>query len=110
MATMPHCDSRVLHAPGECEYCDGWPQAQQYRQITRIAFTGHDPQPGELPCPSTLTRSLTDIEHWPGNRAKPPPDSSWLTTPELCREDAYTSFWDRLRIRAVKRRWNRPSR
>lgn len=83
MAAMPHCDTRVLHAPSECEYCDRYPDWQEYRCLMRIAFTGHEPQPGELPCPSTATRSLEAVNRWPGNQARPPADTSWLQTPEV---------------------------
>jgi hypothetical protein len=78
MATMPHCDSRVLHTPGECAFCDQYPAWQEYRQVMGIAFTGHEPRPDELPCPSTLRRSMEDIQAWSGNRPKPPADTSWL--------------------------------
>lgn len=45
---FPHCDSRVLHAPGECEFCDRHPDWQELRKSWGIAFTGHQPQ-GVLP-------------------------------------------------------------
>jgi hypothetical protein len=41
---FPHCDSAVLHAPGECEYCDGRPEWQSLREAWGIAFTGHAPR------------------------------------------------------------------
>jgi len=44
----PHCDSRVLHAPGECEFCDQRPEWQALRQAWGIAFTGHVPK-ADLP-------------------------------------------------------------
>lgn len=68
MATMPHCDARVLHAPGECEYCDRYPDWQRLRQTWGVAFTGHDPTPDQVPCPSTVIRPLDVINAWPGNR------------------------------------------
>lgn len=40
----PHCDQRVLHAPGECEFCDARPEWQALRQAWGIAFTGHVPR------------------------------------------------------------------
>lgn len=40
---FPHCDQRILHAPGECEYCDANPQWQELRKAWGIAFTGHTP-------------------------------------------------------------------
>lgn len=42
--SFPHCDQAVLHAPGECEYCDGCPEWQSLREAWGIAFTGHVPQ------------------------------------------------------------------
>lgn len=68
-AAMPHCDERVLHAPGTCEYCDSYPAWQAARLMWGIAFTGQpatDAQP--LPCPSLLRRDLATIEAWPGNQ------------------------------------------
>jgi hypothetical protein len=66
----PHCDARVLHAPGECEYCDRHPEWQALRLLWGICFTGYEPDPGELPCPATVKRSLEVINKWPGNMAK----------------------------------------
>jgi hypothetical protein len=67
----PHCDSAVLHAPGECVYCDGYPEWQRYRQVAGIAFTGHPFKDGEISCPSELRRPIDDINRWPGNVARP---------------------------------------
>ncbi len=53
---FPHCDSRVLHAPGECEYCDAHPDWQALRINWHIAFTGYEPTDGELPCPAWYAR------------------------------------------------------
>lgn len=69
MAEMPHCDSTVLHAPGECEYCDLYPEWQKARKMWGIAFSGHDPVDGQLPCPSEVHRSRDVINRWPGNRS-----------------------------------------
>jgi len=69
-AAMPHCDSKVLHAPGECDYCDLWPIWQEARRMWGIAFTGHTPRDGEIWCPSELQRTLDNINEWPGNRPK----------------------------------------
>lgn len=30
-APYPHCNTEVLHAPGECVYCDMYPERQQAR-------------------------------------------------------------------------------
>lgn len=66
---FPHCDQRILHAPGECELCDEHPEWQELRSAWRICFTGYEPDKNELPCPATVTRSLSDINSWPGNTA-----------------------------------------
>lgn len=64
---MAHCDQTVLHAPGECQFCDHYPQAQALRQWWRINFTGHH-DPDKAPCPSTHFRSDETRDLWPGNR------------------------------------------
>lgn len=63
----PHCDSFVLHAPGECEYCDRYPVLQVARQRLNIAYTMHTPVYGERPCPATLLRPVEKINRWGGN-------------------------------------------
>jgi len=82
--SYPHCDPRVLHAPGECEYCDHYPEWQQERVENKVLFT-NDPRNAELvdaflkvgrlegefvPCPGMLARGDA-IKIWGGNRAKP---------------------------------------
>lgn len=69
MAYAPHCDQRVLHAPGECKYCDDRPEWQQARVVWGINFTGHN-EKGKLPCPATTERTVETIDKWPGNRAR----------------------------------------
>lgn len=69
---FPHCDSRVLHAPGECEYCDRHPEWQELREAWGINFTGHHLVANEygskyLPCPSEANRPLSKINQWDGN-------------------------------------------
>lgn len=66
---FPHCDQRVLHAPGECEYCDEHPDWQALRFAWGIAFTGYEPGPDELQCPATVRRPLGKINNWVGNVA-----------------------------------------
>lgn len=70
-APYPHCDSDVLHAPGECEFCDHYPDRQNERAVAGINFTGHS-DPDKSKCPSEMRRSLDTIERWPGNRASKP--------------------------------------
>jgi len=70
---FPHCDQRILHAPGECEYCDGHLEWQELRTAWGIAFTGHIPD-GEwikMPCPADADRpagSSSDHRRWGGNK------------------------------------------
>lgn len=63
----PHCDARVLHAPGQCWSCDGYPDWQLARKTWGINFTGQN-NPELLPCPATLKRAVETINLWPGNR------------------------------------------
>lgn len=65
---FPHCDQRVLHAPGECQYCDKHSEWQMLRQAWGIAFTGYDPEGTELPCPANHARG-DSVNKWYGNRA-----------------------------------------
>lgn len=76
---FPHCDSRVLHAPGECEYCDKHPEWQELRNMWNIAFTGHsydkngkpaitDEYRGPVqPCPAEAARGMESVNSWQGN-------------------------------------------
>lgn len=67
----PHCDSDVLHAPGECKYCDKFADSLQSMRITLgINFTGHN-DPNKLTCPAELRRSKQKIDRWHGNGAVP---------------------------------------
>lgn len=64
---MAHCDQSIMHAPGVCQYCDHYPQAQALREWWRINFTGeHDP--AKAPCPSTYFRSDETRDLWGGNK------------------------------------------
>lgn len=66
LGTIPHCDPRILHAPGECEFCDTHPDWQALRQVWGIAFTGYEPGETELPCPAMYARPEM-FERWGGN-------------------------------------------
>jgi hypothetical protein len=55
IAQFPHCDSRILHAPSECEYCDRHPEWQELREAWGIAFTGHPPRAGLPRCREPMT-------------------------------------------------------
>lgn len=63
---FPHCDSRILHAPGECEVCDNYSDWQELRKVWKINFTGHHDQ-GLQVCPAELARPIETIEKWYGN-------------------------------------------
>jgi hypothetical protein len=65
-AAHPHCDDLVLHAPGECRYCDEFPERQAMRFRNGVNFTGKL-EYGKRPCPSTERRPLEVIERWHGN-------------------------------------------
>jgi hypothetical protein len=89
----PHCDSRVLHAPGECEYCDGLPNLQYLRErVWRIAFTGR-PQEGYAPCPAEAGRGMRSINSWGGNQAMPPPMT--ITAPIVEGSERLKGLWDK---------------
>ena len=65
-AQFPHCDSRILHAPGECKYCDKYPDRQRLREVQGINFTGKS-DVTKSKCPAETARSLDIINHWRGN-------------------------------------------
>lgn len=65
---FPHCDAAVLHAPGECTYCDKHPDWQSLRHFWGIAYTGHEPAEHEVPCPSDARRGTHGAHTWGGNR------------------------------------------
>lgn len=73
----PHCDARILHAPGECWACDLYPDWQELRGKWGIAFTGQTPLTGvagnQLPCPADYNRppgSKADHRLWGPNTAQ----------------------------------------
>jgi hypothetical protein len=67
---FPHCDQRILHARGECRWCDLHPEWQALRVAWGIAFTGYTPEGKELPDPATAARGTASLNSWDGNRAK----------------------------------------
>lgn len=76
-AFAPHCDQRILHAPGECWACDLYPDWQALREKWGIAFTGQAPLTGvagnQLPCPADYNRppgSKADHRRWDPNTAQ----------------------------------------
>lgn len=38
----PHCNTEVLHAPGECYYCDRYPERQRVRAASGTPFTPNE--------------------------------------------------------------------
>ncbi len=70
VTTSPHCDARVLHAPGECSICDEYaPSAQADRIARGVNFTGHADLNKEF-CPADIARGLAGAHVWHGNRPK----------------------------------------
>lgn len=67
---MPHCDSLVLHKPGECEHCDERGTLQQWRIDHSINFTGHN-DTDKKPCFAERRRTAAVINRWGGNVAHP---------------------------------------
>lgn len=57
----------VLHAPGECEYCDRHPDWQELRHIWGVNFTGHN-EPEKTTCPAERMRAVDVINKWSGNQ------------------------------------------
>lgn len=78
---FPHCDPRILHAPGECEVCDKHFEWQQLRNMWGIAFTGYEPEGIELPCPADHARGDQHTQ-WEGNQALKP------DTQDLIKDDS----------------------
>lgn len=69
-AFAPHCDQRILHAPGTCVYCDKYPDWQEHRETAGINFSNTN-DPDRVACPSTQTRTAEVRDMWPNNRAHP---------------------------------------
>lgn len=105
LCEYPHCDQHLLHAPGECEYCDKYPFAQERRFVAGINFTGHD-WPGSISCPAERLRPLSDINRWPGNTPEGyQPPNYFAVLPEPAAESGPYAWRDIFRaiIRKVLR-------
>lgn len=63
----PHCDARVLHAPGKCLDCDKYSLWQELRMVWGINFTGEYHEDKQM-CPSEFRRDIKTIYEWSGNR------------------------------------------
>lgn len=72
LVRAPHCDMRVLHSPGSCEYCDKYPERQAIREANLIMFTDDDPRlkQGWTLCPALAERGVDSVNAWGGNRAR----------------------------------------
>lgn len=64
--TAPHCDPSILHAPGECQFCDLYPHWQALRELWCMNFTGQYDN-DKAPCPSVYFREVGARDRWPGN-------------------------------------------
>jgi hypothetical protein len=82
--TIPHCDSRILHAPWACEYCDR-PEWTDKRLELKIAFTGDTPPTGFAPCQADYERG-ENHKLWRGNKP-----TSWTENPEQWPEESAAS-------------------
>lgn len=82
---FPHCDARVLHAPGECEYCDGHEEWQKLRETWDISFTGHNDK--LVPCPADMARGDGHMR-WGGNLAVRDGQYLWPPVPQEQVQDA----------------------
>ncbi len=88
-AFAPHCDQRILHPPGECVYCDGYPDWQELRTRWGIGFTGAPRTASLLPDPADYARppgSTSDHRLWGGNVARDESDllpGEWRHYPPL---------------------------
>lgn len=69
-----------------------------------VAFTGHRPEDGELPCPSEVTRDIDTINEWPGNRPAPSPTiAAQLGRPRIPPPDAGLSQLGRPNIPVLRK-------
>ncbi len=62
----PHCDGKILHAPGVCDDCDQFPVFQFVRKLWGINYT-EEGDLNKLPCPAEAYRG-TGHKQWTGNR------------------------------------------
>lgn len=80
----PHCNKYILHAPGECDFCDHFPLWQALRVMWGIAFTDYEPEGTEFPCPSRGTAvGLVNIPFRRQWQEPSKPGTGWTTSPPL---------------------------
>lgn len=63
---FPHCDMRILHAPGQCDVCDQYPRWKALREIWNVNYTNQN-NPKKTKCPAEAIRGDL-VNHWHGNR------------------------------------------
>lgn len=66
---FPHCDPRILHAPGECIVCDQ-SGLQVIRDAWNINFTTAKQDTKKSPCPAIRDRGLEGCLAWTNNRPR----------------------------------------
>lgn len=67
-APFPHCDSRVLHSPGVCVYCDQVKPLQEYRKMCGLPFSD-ELQANDALLPGE-TRNVASAHAWGGNQPR----------------------------------------
>lgn len=65
---FPHCDPRVLHSPGVCDYCDKVPALQEYRRMCGLPYVD-DLQVTDAILPGE-NRDRRSAEAWGGNQPR----------------------------------------
>lgn len=89
---FPHCDPNVLHAPGECKYCDHRPVWQWGRIADGINFTGHH-DPDKATCPAEQRRPVDTINQWGGNVPTPEGHTTIWYNPQLVTDEEADVFY-----------------
>jgi hypothetical protein len=78
--TIPHCDSRILHHPDDCAYCDR-PEWTKARETIGVEFTGRPTRLGFVSCEADASRpsgATNDHRRWAGNKpTSATGDPSW---------------------------------
>jgi hypothetical protein len=104
----PHCDQSVLHAPGECAYCDRYPKRQQGRIDAKIAFTGGPVPEFGSQDPATLARPLEKINLWHGNvpmtSTQVKMDDEYYVALDRALAYAFAPWWKKIILRTLGRR------
>lgn len=65
---FPHCDSRILHLPEECESCAAAVELQEERVFLNISNTLVKNR--KWKCPADRVRTPQSLNWWPGNTRK----------------------------------------